>query len=101
MRTPIDIVDWNLGKKVYPLKEKILSFLMKSPDKAFDIKEIVEGTGYSIQEVMQGYGDAPEWQFRRTLETLMEEGFVEIRAIKSMGDELYYRAVSVDKKTLK
>src|SRR5450759_1404346 len=35
------------GKIVCSLKEKILSFLMKNPDKAFDIKEIIEGTGYS------------------------------------------------------
>lgn len=101
-RTPIEIADWNSGKKVYTLKEKILSFLMKNPDKAFDIKEIIEGTGYSIQIVMQDYGAAPESRFRRTLENLAEEGSVEIRAIKkSIGEELYYRVVSVDTKTLK
>ena len=46
---PIDFADWNSGKKVYTLKEKISSFLSKNPEKAFDIKEIIEGTGYSIQ----------------------------------------------------
>ena len=82
---------------MYTLKEKILSFLSKNPDKAFDIQEIIEGTGYSIQVVMQDYGATPESRFRRTLETLAEEGSIEIRAIKkTMGEELYYRAVSVD-----
>ncbi len=101
-KTPIDIADWNSGKKAYPLKEKILSFLGKSPDKAFDIKEIIEGTGYSIQVVMEGYGGTPELVFRHTLESLEEEGSVEIRAIKkSNGEQLYYRAAVADIKTLK
>jgi hypothetical protein len=94
---PIDIADWNSGKKVYTLKEKISSFLSKNPDKAFDIQEIIDGTGYSIQVVMQDYGATPESRFSRTLETLAEEGSIEIRAIKkTMGEGLYYRAVSVD-----
>jgi len=60
------------------------------------IKEIIEGTGYSIQIVMQDYGATPESRFRRTLETLAEEGSIEIRAIKkTIGEELYYRAVSM------
>jgi hypothetical protein len=45
---PIDITEFNSEKIVCSLKEKILSFLMNNPDKAFDIKEIIEGTGYSI-----------------------------------------------------
>jgi hypothetical protein len=99
---PIDIADWNSGKKVYTLKEKISSFLSKNPDKAFDIKEIIEGTGYSIQIVMQDYGATPESRFRRTLETLAEEGSIEIRAIKkTIGEELYYRAVSMGTNTPK
>jgi hypothetical protein len=94
---PIDIADWNSGKKVYTLKEKISSFLSKNPDKAFDIQEIIDGTGYSIQVVMQDYGATPESRFRRTLENLAEEGSIEIRAIKkTMGEGLYYKAVSVD-----
>lgn len=99
-KTPEDMASWNSEKKVYTLKEKILSFLNKSPDKAFDIKEIIEGTGYSIQVVMEGYGDAPESLFRRTLENLTEEGSVETRTTKkTIGEELYYRAVSVNTKT--
>lgn|GEM_PF-6040206 len=99
-KTPEDMASWNSGKKVYTLKEKILSFLSKSPDKAFDIKEIIEGTGYSIQVVMENYGDAPETLFRRTLENLTKEGSVETRTTKkTIGEELYYRAVSVDTKT--
>ena len=46
---PIDVNEFNSGKLEYSLKEKILSFLMNNSDKAFDIKEIIEGTGYSIQ----------------------------------------------------
>ncbi len=97
---PIDIADWNSGKRVYPLRTKILSFLKKTPDKAFDIKEIIEGTGYSIQVVMEDYGETPEGRFSRILENLAEEGLVEIRAIKKpIGEELYYRAVSQETKT--
>jgi len=90
------MTDWNSGKRVYTLKEKILSFLSRNPDKAFDIKEIIEGTGYSIQIVMQDYGATPESRFRRTLETLAEEGSIEIRAIKkNMREELYYKVVKI------
>jgi hypothetical protein len=96
---PIDVAEWNSGKIVCSLKEKILSFLMSNPDKAFDIKEIIEGTGYSIQVVMEGYGMTPESKFRLTLENLEEEGSVEIRAIKkSIGEELYYKFVKADTK---
>ena len=74
--------------------------MRKSPNKAFDIKEIIEGTGYSIQVVMENYGDAPESLFRSTLENLTEEGSIETRTTKkTFGEELYYRAVSVDTKS--
>ena len=100
---PIDMAEWNSGKKVktvHSLKEKILSFLKKNPDKAFDIKEIIEGTGYSIETVMEGFDEVPEARFRHTLENLMEEGSVEIRLIKkTIGEELYYKAINVDAKT--
>jgi hypothetical protein len=96
---PIDITKFNSGKIECSLKEKILSFLTNNPDKAFDIKEIIEGTGYSIQVVMEGYGMTPESKFRLTLENLGEEGSVETRAIKkSNGEELYYKFVKVDTK---
>jgi len=96
---PIDITEFNSGKVECSLKEKILSFLMNNPDKAFDIKEIIDGTGYSIQVVMEGYGMTPESKFRLTLEKLEEEGSVETRAIKkSIGEELYYKFVKVDTK---
>ncbi len=92
---PIDSAEWNLGKIVYSLKEKILIFLKKNPDKAFNIKEIIEGTGYSIQVVMLDYGDAPESRFRRTLENLEEEEAIEIRSIKkTFGEELFYKVKS-------
>ena len=53
-------------------------------------------------DIMQDYGATPESRFRRTLETLAEEGSIEIIAIKkTIGDELYYRAVSVDTNTPK
>jgi uncharacterized protein YwgA len=95
---PIDITEFNSGKVEYSLREKILSFLMNNPDKAFDIKEIIEGTGYSIQVVMEGYGMTPESKFRLTLEKLDEEGSVEIRSIKkSAGEKLYYKAVNMEK----
>ena len=49
---------------------------------------------------MENYGDAPETLFRRTLENLTKEGSVETRTTKkTIGEELYYRAVSVDTKT--
>jgi uncharacterized protein YwgA len=96
---PIDITEFNSGKIECSLKEKILSFLMNNPDNAFDIKEIIEGTGYSIQVVMEGYGMTPESKFRLTLENLEEEGSVETKAIKkSNGEELYYKFVKVDTK---
>jgi hypothetical protein len=96
---PIDITEFNSEKIVCSLKEKILSFLMNNPDKAFDIKEIIEGTGYSVQVVMEGYGMTPESKFRLTLENLEEEGSVETRAIKkSNGEKLYYKFVKVDTK---
>ena len=96
---PIDLTEFNLGKVECSLKEQILSFLMNNPDKAFDIKEIIEGTGYSIQVVMEGYGLTPESKFRLTLENLEEEGSVETRAIKkSSGEELYYKFVKADTK---
>jgi hypothetical protein len=95
---PVDITEFNSGKIVSSLKEKILSFLMNNPDKAFDIKEIIEGTGYSIQVVMEGYGMTPESKFRLTLEKLEEEGSVETRVIKkSVGEKLYYKAVNMEK----
>jgi hypothetical protein len=94
---PIDITEFNSGKIECSLKEKILSFLMNNPDKAFDIQEIIEGTGYSIQVVMEGYGMTPESKFRLTLENLEDEGSVETRAIKkSNGEELYDKFVKVD-----
>ncbi len=91
---PIDLTEWNNGQKVYPLKERILLFLRDNPNKAFDIKEIIQGTGYSATVVMMGYGDAPELRFHRILESLMEEGAIEIRAVKKSmkEDELYYKA---------
>lgn len=96
---PIEAAEWNSGKIVYPLKQKILVFLQSNIDKAFDIKEIIEGTGYSIQVSMLDYGYAPESRFRRTLEKLAEDGFVEIRSIKkTIGQEFYYKAISQDKK---
>jgi Fe2+ or Zn2+ uptake regulation protein len=88
---PIKNSEWDSGKRTYPLREKILFFLRNNSDKALNIKEIVEGTGYSIQVVLQGYGDAPESQFRSTLDALVEEGFIEIRSINN-GKELYYKA---------
>jgi hypothetical protein len=97
-RMPINMADWNTGERIYSLKEKILSFLRKNPDKAFDIREIIEGTGYSIQVVMQGYSEVPEKQFHHILEHLAEEGFVEIRALKkSAGEGLYYKAINLGK----
>lgn len=96
---PIDVTEFNSGKIVCSLKEKILSFLMNNPDKAFDIKEIIEGTGYSVQVVMEGYGMTPESKFRLTLENLKDEGSVETRSIKkSSGEELFYKFVKVDTK---
>ena len=96
---PIDVTEFNSGKVECSLKEKILSFLMNNPDKAFDISEIIEGTGYSIQVVMEGYGMTPESKFRLTLENLEEEGSIETRTIKrSSGEELYYKFVKVDTK---
>ena len=96
---PIDVNEFNSGKLEYSLKEKILSFLMNNSDKAFDIKEIIEGTGYSIQVVMEGYGMTPESKFRLTLEKLEEEGSVETRTIKkSSREELYYKFVKADTK---
>ena len=99
---PIDTIEFSSGKIVRSLKEKILSFLMNNPDKAFDIKEIIEGTGYSVQVVMEGYGMTPESKFRLTLENLEEEGSVETRAIKKpIGEELYYKYIKVDTKQSK
>ena len=101
---PIDADEWNSGKKVHPLslKEKILLFLKNNPDKAFNIKEIIEGTGYSIQVVMLDYGPIPELQFHHTLEKLAEDGLVEIRLIKkTIGEEMYFKVVNVDPKTPK
>lgn len=95
---PIDNIEFNSGKRVSSLREKILSFLMNNPDKAFDIKEIIEGTGYSIQVVMEGYGMTSESKFRLTLEKLEEEGSVETRVIKkTVGEKLYYKAVNMEK----
>jgi hypothetical protein len=49
---------------------------------------------------MENYGDAPESLFRSTLENLTEEGSIETRTTKkTFGEELYYRAVSVDTKS--
>ena len=91
---PIDMNDWNSGRKEYTIKQKILIFLRKNPESAFDIKEIIEGTGYSIQVSMQEYGEAPESRFRRILDILAEEGNVEIRAIKkTIEEELYYKYI--------
>ena len=87
---PIESSEWSTEKKFYSLKEKILLFLRENPEKAFNIKEIVKGTGYSLQVVLQGYGDAPESEFMDNLNTLMEEGLVEIR--KSENRVLYYKA---------
>ena len=86
---PIEKSKWNEGKLVYPLKEKILLFLSRNPDEAFTLKEIVKGIGYSIQVVLQGYGDAPESQFRSTLDELMEEGLVEIRTTQNKKEPYY------------
>jgi hypothetical protein len=96
MNMPIDTNDWNSGKKENTLKQDILIFLKKNPDRAFDIKEIIEGTGYSIQVSMQEYGEAPESRFRKILEMLSNEGNVEIRAIKkTIEEELYYKYIDV------
>jgi len=92
---PIDLNEWNSGKREYTLKQKILLFLSKTPDQAYDIKEIIEGTGYAIEVVMQEYGETPQSRFRRILEILSEEGSIEVRAInKTIGDELYYKFVN-------
>ena len=48
------------------------------------------GTGYSLQVVFENYGDAPESEFQQVLESLREEGQVEIRAAKK--GQLFYRA---------
>jgi hypothetical protein len=93
-KTPIDYNHWNSGRKFHSFKEEILFFLERNPDKAFSLKEIIEGTGYSVPVVMENYGDRPESQFRETLEDLAEEKYVEIRSIrKTFGEkELYYKA---------
>jgi hypothetical protein len=70
--------------------------LRKDPDKAFDMKEIIEGTEYSIQVVMQGYVEAPESQFRHTLENLIEEGSIEARTIRSPAFYLLLIFVSAE-----
>jgi hypothetical protein len=95
-KTPIDNSNWNSGKKSYTFKERILLFLEANPDKAFSLKEIIEGMGYSLPVVMENYGDHPASQFREVLEDLAEENFVEIRSIRKSfgGQELYYKAIS-------
>ena len=66
----------------------------RNPEKAFNLKEIIEGTGYPLPVVMENYGDSPASRFRDTLENLAEEKYVEIRAIKTnFGEQdLYYKA---------
>jgi hypothetical protein len=97
-KIPADLNEWNSGKREYTIKQKIILFLNKNYDQAFNIKEIIEGIGYQIEVVMQDYGETPQSRFRRILEILAEEGSVEIRAINRTGrEELYYKSVNDQK----
>lgn len=93
---PISMEEWNSGRVECTLKKKLETFLEKNPDKAFNLREILEGTGYCVTVTLMGYGATPELKFRHTLETLADEGIVEIRIIKKsiVGEELYYKAVN-------
>jgi len=71
---------------------QMLEFLRKNPDKAYKVKEIVEGIGVSTET--QDFGKmlliavALVWGFGSTLDSMVKEGLIDKKIIDG---ESYYR----------
>jgi hypothetical protein len=93
---PIGKEEWKSGNKYATFEERILSFLKRNQDSAFNLSEIVAGLGYSIEISDVGTfvsGVAGYWLFQNAIENLVKQGTVEARKIKlPTGEQIYYRA---------
>jgi hypothetical protein len=90
---PIDDVEWDSGK-VYPVEDRIMSFLNKegNVNRAFNLVSIMEGLGYLVNKEPISYDLAIH--VRKALDELVEAKKIERKRIKqTIGEELYYRTV--------
>ena len=90
---PIDNDEWDAGK-VYPVEDRIVSFLNKKDnvDRAFNLVSIIEGLGYLVTKEPISYELAI--RVRSALDKLVEEKKIEKKVIKeTIGEEPYYKAV--------
>jgi hypothetical protein len=90
---PIDNDEWNAGK-VYPVEDRILSFLSKKDNlnHAFNLVSIMEGLGYLVTKEPISYELAI--QVRKALDKLAEEKKIEKKLIKeTIGEEPYYKTI--------
>ena len=92
---PIDNDEWNSGK-VYPVEDRIMSFLNRKDNvnRAFNLVSIMEGLGYLVTKEPISYELAI--QVRKALDKLAEEKKIQKKLIKeTIGEEPYYRTVQV------
>jgi hypothetical protein len=90
---PIDNDEWNSGK-VYPIEDRIMSFLNKKDNmnRALNLADIMKGLGYKITKEPISFSLAI--QVRNALDKLAEEKKIEKKVIKeTIGEETYYKTV--------
>ncbi len=89
---PVDNDEWDSGK-VYPVEDRIMSFLNKKDNvnRAFNLVNIMEGLGYLVTKEPMSYELAIH--VRKGLDKLVEEKKIEKKVIKeTVGEETYYRS---------
>ena len=90
---PIDNDEWNAGK-VYPVEDRIMTFLNKKDNvnRAFNLISIMDGLGYLVTKEPISYDLAI--QVRKALDELVEAKKIERKKIKeTIGEEPYYKTI--------
>ncbi|MGD8544928.1 MAG: hypothetical protein PVH12_02030 [Candidatus Bathyarchaeota archaeon] len=93
---PIGKEEWNAGRNWESLEARVLTFLKRNQDKAFNVLEITQGIGYKAKwEDFLGLINSVSslWKVQNAIETLVDEGIVKAKVIKiAGGEDTYYKA---------
>ena len=92
---PISKEEWDEGRTVETLESRILSFL-REKRQGYTLAEIIDAVGYRV-EIKDFWGfighAAASFSVNSALETLMKEGSVEAKVVKTRrGEETNYMA---------
>ena len=71
---PIDKDEFDRGKKDGWVAKRVVSFLEKNKNKAFNIDEIMRGIGYEMREDNLVWEFLGFWAFNNTLDHLVKDG---------------------------